>query len=777
MTGLSPSKNILPTLDRNNIKNNSICIFKARLAMTTRAACFQLKWSIMKNITLSVLLLLNLCANTSAQVYPSAGTAWVLPGYQQPAEHANFKAQFDSANAVSRWENEHADISIGGHYKGLTAPKITRLGYMYNQKLEWSMGEKELQLRSAMEQAGLDYESLFLHFQEDTRFGKPQNDHGSATPLRGQPEMLAIQFPQIKNIKRLRLHKPELQFENAPVQISNGTHLYLLSSERLDGVQLTLSTIGGENIRAHGTVSISIATQGDENAWRNVLTQRLPELANHKQLQLNWQPPLTWSRANFLDYQLPRPRAFPAISELPPNKGELAPRFFLIKLSFSHLEQPLILNQVRLQPWYQLTPATAMIPGWDPVNDINQDGYIDDNEFAQRANSNASARFPYQARLVPLGRMWSKYSSFCFTNIFPQQNKTLLIAFLTRYWQKMGYQGAYNDSLLHIPSKHIFPVTQGGKILELQQSVTDVAKHYWQSFSQLNQQLHQETQSPWIGANISAINLFGQSDQRLINQGFRFFVREDYIYPSLGLNGRNGLLQRWENFALAAQQKSAILMAHMRKGGQVKWRGNQARYWQHDQLTNLAIFYLLNVPERSFYQQWNGSFSYSSQNTQQYNYYAAGIPHNVAYQPTALLEYDIGAPMPAPSNYPKVNYLDSQGNILSDSSSKQVMLQGQRLALIPSEWFYLFHEPDIFSQIAPISVPDTAIIARQYQRALILFHTDKLGNNILFSKQKSPIIPLPQAYRRLNFDGSKGPVIQHIQLQGYEGVILIPEKP
>jgi len=46
----------------------------------------------------------------------------------------------------------------------------------------------------------------------------------------------------------------ELQFENAPLKINNGTSLYLASSERLDGLQLTLSTIGGAKMRANGKV-------------------------------------------------------------------------------------------------------------------------------------------------------------------------------------------------------------------------------------------------------------------------------------------------------------------------------------------------------------------------------------------------------------------------------------------------------------------------------------------------------------------------------------------
>ncbi|MBI2975058.1 MAG: hypothetical protein HYY43_05665, partial [Deltaproteobacteria bacterium] len=38
--------------------------------------------------------------------------------------------------------------------------------------------------------------------------------------------------------------------------------------------------------------------------------------------------------------------------------------------------------------------------GWDDANDANQDGFVDNNEFAVRPNKNASARFKYQARVV-----------------------------------------------------------------------------------------------------------------------------------------------------------------------------------------------------------------------------------------------------------------------------------------------------------------------------------------------------------------------------------------
>lgn len=44
-------------------------------------------------------------------------------------------------------------------------------------------------------------------------------------------------------------------------------------------------------------------------------------------------------------------------------------------------------------------PVTKTVPGWDPVNDANGDGYVDDDEFANRPNPDASARTKSEARI------------------------------------------------------------------------------------------------------------------------------------------------------------------------------------------------------------------------------------------------------------------------------------------------------------------------------------------------------------------------------------------
>jgi uncharacterized repeat protein (TIGR01451 family) len=47
-------------------------------------------------------------------------------------------------------------------------------------------------------------------------------------------------------------------------------------------------------------------------------------------------------------------------------------------------------------------------PGWDDANDTNGDGYVDDTEYANRTNPNASARMKWQAQAVH--GVWDTYS-------------------------------------------------------------------------------------------------------------------------------------------------------------------------------------------------------------------------------------------------------------------------------------------------------------------------------------------------------------------------------
>ena len=699
-----------------------------------------------------------------SQVYPSAGTAWVINGQQQAATAAKWQQQFNSAHAVSQWEDNHADVSIGGSYDQYKAKKITQLGYMYSQKLDWQMGDKEQQLRLWMDNSQQDYESLFLHFQHDATFNIPQNKQGHLTPLYGVPELVAIQQPstltQQGQIKRLSMPMQQ------PLALAKNQTLYLFSSEKLAGLDIKFS--GGHTQNSQVTIAYAtrnITKRTLEYAWQPLITETLSATMNNR-----WQPPQHWPRVN----------VSPELSsQLGRQLNVKNARFFVLKITIENPTAGLTLNQISLPSWYQFSEKDnqqyVTIPGWDPINDINRDGYIDDTEYQQRQNSSASARLPYQARLIPLGRMWDENSALCYVNLFPANNRALLNNYLYQHWQQQGYQGAYNDSLYHIPNSSQFPIAEGGRILELQLPVRQAGKFYWQSISAFNKNLQKTNPQAWIGANISDLNLFSQPDLQPLVTGFNFFVREDYIHPSLGLSQQRGLLQRWEHFLLSAQGKRSILMAHMRKGGKVRWLGHSQLNWQHDQTTNLAIFYLLNNPQLDFYQQWNHSFYYSSKNTRTDNYYQPGVPTNIAYQPTAMLQYDIGKPIAAPANYPTVNYVDAQDNIIATSVDTQLTVNNQVLPITPSHWFYLQHQASSILPWRQNKPPTSAVIARQYQQGLILYYTDREGKSQTFSENAKATFDLPGQYRRLNADGSLGKVITQITLTGYQGVILIPE--
>ncbi|QUM91242.1 hypothetical protein HWV03_21980 [Moritella sp. 36] len=699
-----------------------------------------------------------------SQVYPSAGTAWVLTGQQQAATAPHFQQRFHSASAVSQWEDKHADISIGGHYSQYNAKKITQLGYMYNQKLDWQMGQKEQQLRHWMTLNQQDYESLFLHFQNDTQFEIPNNNHGVHTPLYGTPEFVATQ--EASTLTRQGRIKPLSMPIQQPLVLKKNQTLYLFSSEKLIGLDIEFD---GQQLESSNiTISYAtrdIATNTLEYAWQPLLTQPLASTLNSR-----WPSPLRWPRVS-ISSQLG--------SQLSAQLNVEHARFYALKIEINNPITGLTLTKLRLPSWYQFTEKSkkhyVTIPGWDPINDRNKDGYIDDSEYLQRLNNNASARLPYQARLIPLGRMWNEKSALCYVNLFSALNRTLLTDYLYQHWQQQGYRGAYNDSLYRVPNSTQFPTTTEGNILELQIPVRQAGKSYWQSLSAFNQHLQQTNPQAWIGANISDLNLFSQPDLQSLVAGFNFFVREDYINPSLGLSQQRGLLQRWEHFLLNAQGKRSVLMAHMRKGGKVRWQGHSQANWQHDQSTNLAIFYLLNNPRLDFYQQWNNSFYYSSKNTRADNYYQPGIPNNVAYQPTAMLRYNIGQPISAPDNYPPVDYVDKDNNIMATSLDTQLTVNNQTRSITPSHWFYFYRQANRLLPWQQPQPPTVAVIARRYQHGLILYYTDRNGGNKQFSEQARVTLDLPGYYRRLNADGSLSERINKITLTGYQGIILIPE--
>lgn len=97
---------------------------------------------------------------------------------------------------------------------------------------------------------------------------------------------------------------------------------------------------------------------------------------------------------------------------------------------------------------------TRRIPGWDPANDRNGDGQVDDAEFANRVNPRASARKKSQAR-VPI-YYWGPPADDFVMNVGNKEYQK----FLAEVWAKSELTSNYDGLFIDTTVAH--PPVQGG---------------------------------------------------------------------------------------------------------------------------------------------------------------------------------------------------------------------------------------------------------------------------------------------------------------------------
>ncbi|UCE38306.1 MAG: carbohydrate binding domain-containing protein [Thermoplasmata archaeon] len=95
--------------------------------------------------------------------------------------------------------------------------------------------------------------------------------------------------------------------------------------------------------------------------------------------------------------------------------------------------------------------VTKLVPGWDPVNDLNGDYHVNDTEFASRANPNASARYKNESR-IPI-YYWGPPTDY----VMNIGNDDYLDFIVNYYAPKIleeneGYDGLFLDTLRTTPA-------------------------------------------------------------------------------------------------------------------------------------------------------------------------------------------------------------------------------------------------------------------------------------------------------------------------------------
>ncbi|WP_152558506.1 hypothetical protein [Endozoicomonas numazuensis] len=725
----------------------------------------------------------------AGRFYPSAGVAWILPGNHEAPEQSEWLKRFPTGESVKIWEQQRADLVLGAGEGESNGPYS--LGYMYNQKLEFSPTDLEMYLRARTESRRESYESLFLHFSEDTDLLIEDPADGSKTPFGRIPSIVGWTV-QPDHAGFLIYQKPPY---DKPVwkHSATGGGLYVYLFEKFDQLELDLSSVSGS-----GELVVeypSSMSGGLVSGWSQMVVKDGTDNLRRSGV-ISWTPPADWKRAATHDGSGKTYGGGPYFGKrMLINEG----RYYLVRLLWKEgTGTPPRLANIRVKDWMPevySVPVSSInsnykafnpkgqqvsvrrIPGWDPANDLNGDGYIDDVEFGQRSNAFASARFEWESRVVPLGKMWSSRSSWIRPNLQNPLLADLLGDYYKQSWGELKLNGAYNDDLFRLLNNEFFPHS-GGRLREMPHTVNSPQAQalYQESFIKTLETIRINSGS-FIGANISMVNLWSAEGASAFIPSFSIFLREGLIRPSLGFSGWFGLSKAWDTFALSRQDRWSILAAMINEGGRVHRLGNTRENWEKDIESSLAQYYLLNVPGKTYLHVWNRIFSYGSKNTRSTNYYQAGIPKNMAYLPEAMLSVDIGVPVSTlPGNREPVAYMAKNEvtdyAIVGYSNQTQLVsnyFPGGLLDIEPSNLFYLQRSS---REIVP-GGPAEMILAREYSKGLVLYRTDFFGHNAEFQQSYSSVVQLPGLYRRVYFDGRLGEPVSSISMAGYEGAVLL----
>ncbi|PSU32142.1 hypothetical protein C9I99_19810 [Photobacterium lutimaris] len=662
-----------------------------------------------------------------AQVYPSTGTAWVLPGSWQETIVDGSPV---TAEQLKMWESQHADVVFGSMQDVEINRRMNAMGYMYAQKFDCRPGKQEAWLSRKALSLGIDVEDGYLHFAEDTQLAMNKPNKGLDYLLEGRPYHLLL------------IRNGQFSTARLPIKLEPDDRLVMFASYPFE--RLSVKAGGLPNIARHVTDK-----EGNVGKWRpldvewHILSGDDWAIRYEGQLQLEqpWHSALPWYQGRQL------------------NTGEpglgAGLRVWMLELAW---RQPTQVESLAITPWLEVRKQRILIPGWDPANDVNGDGYVNHREYSSRTNRQASARFRHQARLIPAGYMWPG-TCWYRVNFLDNAFNKLHAQWYQEDWQQQGLSGAYNDDMAKLLGDNQFTVISGGEVRELAMIVgTKQAEfEYAKQLARFLKQVKTLTGTQWLAANISELNLWHYAPwPPELREVIDVWLREHYLTPAIGLDR----LQRyWDNFALASQQDKSLIMAST-KGGRSQYSPSDPAAWQQDIETGLAQYYLFNVPGLTYYHSWNQSYRYGSGNTKLSNWYQAGIAKNVAYQPTAMLEVDIGLPESAPVGTERVIF-DNQGE---QANSAATEIGG--IPLQPSGWYWL-QRSGWFG-----GFPAQGVIARRYSKGLVLYRGARERNQAEFFSVLPLEVDLDGNYQQVNIDGSLGPEVNQVSLAGYQGMVL-----
>lgn len=742
-------------------------------------------YSLLKKSIYTTMLTAMFCSN-----YVNAGIAIVLPGLHE--DGYDLQNNTISSADVIDWEITNADIVFGAYENVAYNSRVRTLGYMNNQILDFNPQWREDAIRNTAELNGVDYEDFFLHFSEDTVLAEVDPYYGEDSILNRKP--LIVGYTASADHSGFWLYQDPNWDADVFKDALNGGALYIYHSEQFDRLRFDFSQFAGAG---HFTIEYpsQINSFGQVTQWQSFDINKDNTRSFTRNQNVIWEMPEDWIRATTSDG-----------SGLTYGGGQFFANQFIrdggrlyvvrVKWHSDNIATRPRLNNIRLEDSFKIVqPAGApdtdyegqsitqwrLIKGFDTSADTNNDNYLSHKEFRKRKNKNATARFRWESRVIPFGKMWSQKSSWALTNVNHPDFANAIYSHYAVQWAEKGLNGAYNDDTNKLIGKNQFTVFSGGRVEELGlEAGSDEAEMlYSDQFSSLLSRFTDEIPDALIGLNVGTANLFGRNGQNELIDAGSVYLREHYLFPSTGFSGYAGLSKYWDNSVIAADGRNVIFQGTTRYG-RVQYFGNTEENWKKDQYSTLAQFYLNNHEQLSYFHQWNNGYIYGSDNTTEDNFWKADIAKNIAYQPTQLLAVELGNPANnAPDNADLMPLMlststpePSDYTIVGNSASEQAIhpdLPGSAVYVKPTYTYFAYRSANNVIPGAPVEM----VLAREFENGRVLYRTDFGGKNPDYFNAPTITIDLAVPMRPVDANGNIGAYVSQIEIGGYEGLFLL----
>ncbi|MFA0554184.1 MULTISPECIES: hypothetical protein [unclassified Vibrio] len=720
----------------------------------------------------------------------AVGTAVVLPGQHEVG--VDLLGSPLSTNAVIDWEISNSDIVFGAYADKADNERATTIGYMYNQVMAMNSGWLENDLRNQAELEGLNFEDYFLHFSEDTVIAEVDKTHGEKTLLNRKPMILG--YTTSEDHAGFWLYQEPPWDADVFENFEQGGALYVYHAEQFERLTFKFSQFAGSG-EFWIEYPTAIDSQGRVSQWERLDVKKDKTLNMTKNQSVIWNLPDNWLRATTHDGSGASYGGGQYFGSTFLRDGG---RLYVVRVRWQseNADDRPRLKEVKLKnsfPTVKLTDAPTSTPdgnaisqwrkirGFDVSADLDGDNYLSPSEYRNRTNKNATARFRWESRVVPFGRMWSANSSWSLTNVANADYLSAIHRYYKQSWARQGLNGAYNDDTNKLIGSNQFYVHSGGHVQELgavagSNQADDL---YKQQFSAFLKNLSALESDASIGLNIGTANLLGRNGQSHLSEAGSLYLREHYIFPSTGFSGYSGISKFWDNSALAYNGQSVIFQATTRYG-RVQYLGNSEDNWKQDQYSTLAIYHLNRHAQHSYFNQWNNGYVYGSGNTTADTFWQSGVPKNIAYQPSSLLAVDLGEPShqiphgfaPIPLMLSTTTPQPADYTIVGDSSMNEMVhadLPNGITHVLPTFTYFMYQSEN---QVVA-GGPEDMVLAREFSNGRVLYRTDFHGKNPSFYDAAKLTIALDVPMKPVDANGNVGDYVSEIEIGGYEGLFLL----